>query len=85
MLFALPSPSPAQVRVLISGGFSAAYREILPQFEKSTGITVNKPGNNGISQSFGAFWTYRHACNGGVALIPFRNLEGDASHAEDLR
>ena len=25
MLVALPSPSPAQVRVLISGGFSAAY------------------------------------------------------------
>ena len=40
MLVALPSPSPAQVRVLISGGFSAAYQELLPQFEKSTGITV---------------------------------------------
>jgi molybdate transport system substrate-binding protein len=26
--------------VLISGGFSAAYQELLPQFEKSTGITV---------------------------------------------
>jgi hypothetical protein len=25
MLVALPSPSPAQVRVLIFGGFSAAY------------------------------------------------------------
>jgi molybdate transport system substrate-binding protein len=40
MLVALPSPSPAQVRVLISGGFSAPYQELLPQFEKSTGITV---------------------------------------------
>ena len=40
MLVALPSSSPAQVRVLISGGFSAAYQELLPQFEKSTGITV---------------------------------------------
>jgi molybdate transport system substrate-binding protein len=40
MLVALPTPSPAQVRVLISGGFSAAYQELLPQFEKSTGITV---------------------------------------------
>lgn len=35
-----PSASPVQVRVLISGGFSAAYQELLPQFEKSTGITV---------------------------------------------
>jgi molybdate transport system substrate-binding protein len=37
---AVASPSSAQVRVLISGGFSAAYQELLPQFEKSTGITV---------------------------------------------
>jgi hypothetical protein len=36
----LPAASPAHVRVLISGGFSAAYQELLPQFEKSTGITV---------------------------------------------
>jgi molybdate transport system substrate-binding protein len=40
MLAALPSPSPTQVRVLISGGFSAPYQELLPQFEKSTGVTV---------------------------------------------
>ena len=40
MLVAFHSPSPAQVRVLISGGFSAHYQEFLPQFEKSTGITV---------------------------------------------
>ena len=40
MFVAMPSASPAQVRVLISGGFSAPYQELLPQFEKSTGITV---------------------------------------------
>jgi molybdate transport system substrate-binding protein len=40
ILVALPSPSPAQVRVLISGGFSAVYQDLLPQFEKSTGVTV---------------------------------------------
>ena len=40
MLLAFSSSSPAQVRVLISGGFSAPYQELLPQFEKSTGITV---------------------------------------------
>jgi hypothetical protein len=34
MLVALPSPSPVQVRVLI------VYEELLPQFEKSTGISV---------------------------------------------
>jgi hypothetical protein len=40
MLVAFSSSSPAQVIVLISGGFSAPYQELLPQFEKSTGITV---------------------------------------------
>jgi molybdate transport system substrate-binding protein len=40
MLAALASALPGQVKVQISGGFSAAYQKILPQFEKSTGITV---------------------------------------------
>jgi molybdate transport system substrate-binding protein len=40
MLLALPSASPAQVRVLMSGGFSAAYQELLPQFQDTTGVTV---------------------------------------------
>ena len=39
-VFALPTASFAQVRVIISGGFSAAYREILPEFERTSGITV---------------------------------------------
>ena len=30
----------AQVRVIISGGFSAAYRELLPEFERTSGIKV---------------------------------------------
>jgi hypothetical protein len=30
MLVGLPSPSPVQVRVPTSGGFSAAYQELLP-------------------------------------------------------
>ncbi len=30
----------AEVRVMISGGFSAAYRELAPQFERSTGHTL---------------------------------------------
>ncbi|HTB18962.1 MAG TPA: substrate-binding domain-containing protein, partial [Bryobacteraceae bacterium] len=39
-LLALPAASFAQLNVIMSGGFSAAYQEILPGFEKSTGITV---------------------------------------------
>ena len=30
----------AQLKVIISGGFSASYRQLLPEFESSTGITV---------------------------------------------
>lgn len=40
LAFVLAASSPAQVTVIISGGFSAAYRELLPQFEKGTGVTV---------------------------------------------
>jgi molybdate transport system substrate-binding protein len=30
----------AQLKVMISGGFSTAYRQVLPEFEKETGISV---------------------------------------------
>ena len=36
----LPTASFAQIKVIISGGFSAAYREALPEFERTTGIKV---------------------------------------------
>jgi molybdate transport system substrate-binding protein len=51
LVFALPAAWPAQVSVLMSGGFSAAYQELLPQFERSTGITVTTA--RGASQGDG--------------------------------
>jgi molybdate transport system substrate-binding protein len=39
-ILTLPAVSFAQVKVIISGGFSAAYRELLPEFERTSGITV---------------------------------------------
>ena len=39
-LLVLPAVSPAQVKVLMSGGFSAAYQELLPEFQNTSGITV---------------------------------------------
>ena len=39
-VLSLPTTSFAQVKVIISGGFSAAYRELLPEFERTAGITV---------------------------------------------
>ena len=51
-VLALPAPSFAQVKVLISGGFSAAYQEVLPEFERTTGISVRTA--SGASQGNGA-------------------------------
>ena len=39
-LLALPTASFAQLNIIMSGGFAAAYQEIVPEFEKSTGIMV---------------------------------------------
>jgi molybdate transport system substrate-binding protein len=39
-LLALPRMSFAQVKVITSGGFRAVYQELLPEFERATGITV---------------------------------------------
>lgn len=35
-----PSAEAAEIRVMISGGLSAAYKQLVPQFEKMTGNTV---------------------------------------------
>ena len=35
-----PRTEAAEIRVMISGGLSAAYKELAPQFEKATGNTV---------------------------------------------
>jgi molybdate transport system substrate-binding protein len=51
LALAFPAASLAQTRVLMSGGFSAAYHELLPQFEKTTGITVTTA--TGASQGDG--------------------------------
>jgi molybdate transport system substrate-binding protein len=43
----LPRPSFAQVKVMLSGGFSAAYRDLVPEFERTSGITVTTtPGGS---------------------------------------
>jgi len=39
-VLAWPTASFAQLKIIISGGFSAAYREVLPEFERTSGIKV---------------------------------------------
>jgi molybdate transport system substrate-binding protein len=50
-VFALPTASFAQVKVLISGGFRAVYQELLPEFERTSGIKVTTA--SGASQGDG--------------------------------
>ena len=40
MIAGFPSASSAQVKVIISGGFSAAFRDLMPGFETASGMTV---------------------------------------------
>ena len=39
-VLAAPIAARAEITVMISGGFSLAYREVLPEFERTTGIVV---------------------------------------------
>ena len=50
-VLAMPTASFAQVKVIISGGFSPAYREVVQGFERTTGISVTTA--SGASQGTG--------------------------------
>jgi molybdate transport system substrate-binding protein len=50
-ILVLPASSFSQVKVIMSGGFSAAFREALPEFEKASGISVTT--TSGASQGSG--------------------------------
>ena len=51
VFLAWPAASFAQVKVITSGGFSAAFQELQPMFEKLSGITVTTA--RGASQGSG--------------------------------
>jgi molybdate transport system substrate-binding protein len=51
VVVALPGSAFAQVKVLMSNGFMAAYLDILPDFEKRTGVSVTT--SKGASQGDG--------------------------------
>jgi molybdate transport system substrate-binding protein len=46
-----PITASAQLKVLISGGFSGAYEQLLPEFERTSGIKVTT--GSGASQGTG--------------------------------
>ena len=47
----MPIAASAQVKVIISGGFSGPYEKLLPEFQKTSGITVET--GSGASQGSG--------------------------------
>src|SRR5262245_40255794 len=49
--FACPNPALAQVKVMMSGGFATAFRTVLPEFERTTGLIVTT--ESGASQGTG--------------------------------
>src|SRR5262249_31524633 len=50
-VFVFATPSSAQIRVIISGGFTPPYQKVLPEFERTTGIKVTT--TPGMSQGDG--------------------------------
>lgn len=64
----------AQVKVLMSGGFSSAYQQVLPEFEKSTGITVLT--GSGASQGTGPLTIAAQLQRGVAADVVILSREG---------
>jgi len=65
---------PAQLNVLISGGFSGAYEQLLPEFERTSGIKV-KTGS-GASQGTGPQTIAAQLARGVPADIVILSREG---------
>lgn len=71
----------AQVKVIISGGFAPAYREILPEFERTTGISVTTA--SGASQGTGPDTIGAMLRRGEPADVVILNRQGLAALTAD--
>ncbi|MGO9356717.1 MAG: extracellular solute-binding protein [Xanthobacteraceae bacterium] len=65
---------PAQVNVLMSGGFAAAYEQLLPEFERVTGIKVTT--GSGASQGTGPQTIAAQLARGVPADVVILSREG---------
>src|SRR5712672_2935760 len=74
MLAIIPQSAVAQVKVITSGGFAAPLREMLPEFEKSTGISVEV--TLGKSQGSGPDTIAAQLSRGVVADVVIMSREG---------
>jgi molybdate transport system substrate-binding protein len=72
-----------ELHVLMSGGFSAAYREVLPTFERTTGIAVNTAA--GGSQGQGPNTIGAQLRRGVLADVVIMSKEGLEELAQERR
>src|SRR5258705_6105192 len=69
-----PAASSAQLNVLISGGFSGAYEQLLPEFERTSGIKVTT--GSGASQGAGPQTIAAQLARGVPANVVILSREG---------
>jgi molybdate transport system substrate-binding protein len=74
VLFVWPEGAFAQMKVLISGGFSGAYEKLLPEFEQQSGIKVTT--GSGASQGDGPQTIGAQLARGEKADVVILSREG---------
>src|SRR6476661_5917231 len=73
-LLVWPVAASAQLNILISGGFSGAYEELLPEFERTSGIKVAT--GSGASEGTGPQTIGAQLANGVAADVVILSREG---------
>jgi molybdate transport system substrate-binding protein len=73
-LLMVPLAASAQVKVLISGGFSGPYDQLLPEFERTTGIKVTT--GSGSSQGTGPQTIAAQLTRGACVDVVIMSREG---------
>ncbi|HVV39489.1 MAG TPA: substrate-binding domain-containing protein [Nitrobacter sp.] len=74
---------PKAIKVIISGGFSVVYRDVLPEFERNTGIGVET--GSGASEGTGPKTIRHQLANGTRADVVILSREGLRKLIEDGR
>jgi molybdate transport system substrate-binding protein len=74
VLLAWPQEALAQMKVIISGGFSGAYEQLLPEFEQASGIKVTT--GSGASQGDGPQTIGAQLARGEKADVVILSREG---------
>src|SRR6516164_813344 len=69
-----PARASAQLKVLMSGGFSGAYEQLLPEFERTSGIKVTT--GSGASQGAGPQTIAAQLARGVLANVVILSREG---------